>query len=174
MRLQRQVVNSGTTWGCSPWWRKMVLHELVVTPSLFLVHPLERYGIFPVWAPLVDIWDTIFKDISLVDNRCTTCWRTLVVICLTLWWVNVLLVYTLYASRTICLSMYNERRVRLSPLEGFRACPDSKPCCLSCCHWLLAVSHHWGPALMAVWSKLLPLTASSVSPLRACPDTCVV
>ena len=27
---------------------------------------------------------------------------------------------------------------------------------------------------MAVWSKVLPLTASCLSPLRACPDGCVV
>ena len=42
------------------------------------------------------------------------------------------------------------------------------------CHCFLAVSHHWGPALMAVWSKALPLNASCLSPLRACPDGCVV
>ena len=46
--------------------------------------------------------------------------------------------------------------------------------CLRCCHWLLTVSHHWGPALMAVWSKVLPLTASCLSPLRACPNGWVV
>ena len=33
------------------------------------------------------------------------------------------------------------------------------PSGLEHCHWLLAVSHHWGPALMAKWSKALPLTA---------------
>ena len=47
-------------------------------------------------------------------------------------------------------------------------------CGLRCCHWLLAVSHHWGPTLMAVWSEVLPLTASRQSPLRTCPDGCVV
>ena len=80
----------------------------------------------------------------------------------------------------------------LSPL---RACPDGRvvygiatdcslsltteglpwwPCGLWHCHWLLAVSHHWGPALMAVWSMALQLTARCLSPLRACPDGRVV
>ena len=34
-------------------------------------------------------------------------------------------------------------------------------------------SHIW-PALVFVWSMALPLTASCLSPLRACPDGCVV
>ena len=38
------------------------------------------------------------------------------------------------------------------------------------CHWLLTVSPHWEPALMALWSNALPLTAHSLSPMRACPD----
>ena len=45
---------------------------------------------------------------------------------------------------------------------------------LMCCHWLLAVSHRWEPALMAVWSNALPLTACCLSSLRACPDGRVV
>ena len=80
----------------------------------------------------------------------------------------------------------------ISPL---RACPDGlvvlgivTDCLLSLtteglpwwprglmhCHWLLAVSHHWGPVLMAEWSNALWLTACCLSPLRACPDGCVV
>ena len=47
-------------------------------------------------------------------------------------------------------------------------------CGLTRCHWLLAISHHWGPVPMAVWSKALPLTASCLSILRACPDGRVV
>ena len=31
-----------------------------------------------------------------------------------------------------------------------------------------------GPALMALWSYVMPLTASWLLPLRACPDGCVV
>ena len=31
------------------------------------------------------------------------------------------------------------------------------------CHWLITVSHHWGPALVAEWSKALPLTAQSLT-----------
>ena len=37
-------------------------------------------------------------------------------------------------------------------------------------HWLLSVSHHWGPALMDEQSKAQPLTAPCLSPLRTCPD----
>ena len=43
------------------------------------------------------------------------------------------------------------------------------PCGLRRCYWLFAVSHHWGPALMAVWSKALPLIARCLSPLRCLP-----
>ena len=83
----------------------------------------------------------------------------------------------------------------VSCLSPLRACPDGRVvygaatdcklsltteglpwwlCGLRRCHWLLAVSHHWGPALMAVWSTALPLTVSCLSPLRACPDGRVV
>ena len=35
-------------------------------------------------------------------------------------------------------------------------------------HWLLAVSHHWGSALMAEWSEALPLIARCLAPMRVC------
>ena len=74
-----------------------------------------------------------------------------------------------------------------SCLSQLRACPDGRvvlgvdttcslfftaeglswwPCCLRCWHWLLAVSHSWGPVLMAMLSKVLALTASCLSLLR--------
>ena len=73
----------------------------------------------------------------------------------------------------------------LSPL---RACPDgwvvwdiATTCSLSLipeglprwlsalrhCHWLLAVSDHWGASLMAEQSRALSLSARCLSPLRA-------
>ena len=42
------------------------------------------------------------------------------------------------------------------------------------CHWLIEVSHQWGPAPMAEWSKALPLTAWGLSPMWACPNGWVV
>ena len=45
---------------------------------------------------------------------------------------------------------------------------DSRICLVT---WLSSAG---GPALMAEWSKVLPLTARCLSPLRACPDGQVV
>ena len=80
----------------------------------------------------------------------------------------------------------------LSPL---RVCPDGQvvfsivtdcslplnteglpwwPSGLRHCHWLLAVSHHWGPTLMAEWSIALSLTAHCLSTLKVCLDGQVV
>ena len=42
------------------------------------------------------------------------------------------------------------------------------------CHWLFTVSHQWEPALMALWSNALPLTAHSLSLLKAYHDSRVV
>ena len=52
--------------------------------------------------------------------------------------------------------------------------PALMPRGLKRCHWLLAVSAHWGSALISEWSKALPLTADCLSPLRAFPDGRVV
>ena len=64
-----------------------------------------------------------------------------------------------------------------STLVWFKALPQTARCLASLkglpwwpsglrrCHSLLAVSHHWGSALMAEWSKALSLTAGCLAPL---------